>query len=234
MTDIARLYELQKVDTTWEKVRRRLGQVRAQLVESDELKKQRAAVAELETTKHQWQTSQRNADLEMQALTSKINASEARLMSGQVRNPKELSALQESVEALRRQRAGVENSGVEALLNVEATTEQLAIATATLHEVEGKWQAGQSDLLEEETKLKKYFVQCKKQREALAAALAGSDLQRYEDLRQRKAGVAIASLERGICSACHVQVPTGIASTARNQSGSPVSCPSCGRILYAG
>ena len=222
MTEIAKLYELQKVDTTWEKVRRRLAQVRAQLVESDELTKQRALVAELETNKHQWQTSQRDADLEMQALTSKINASEARLMSGQVRNPKELAALQESIEALRRQRAGVENNGVEALLNVEATVEQLAAATATLHEVEKKWQAGQSGLLEEETKLKRLFVQCKKQ------------LQRYEDLRQRKAGVAIASLERGMCSACHVQVPTGIASSARNQSGNPVLCPSCGRILYAG
>ena len=222
MTEIAKLYELQKVDTTWEKVRRRLAQVRAQLVESDELTKQRALVAELETNKHQWQTSQRDADLEMQALTSKINASEARLMSGQVRNPKELAALQESIEALRRQRAGVENNGVEALLNVEATVEQLTAATATLHEVEKKWQAGQSGLLEEETKLKRLFVQCKKQ------------LQRYEDLRQRKAGVAIASLERGMCSACHVQVPTGIASSARNQSGNPVLCPSCGRILYAG
>lgn len=234
MTDISRLYELQKIDSTWEKVRRRLVQLRKQLVESDELQKQRAAVAELEAAEHQWHAQQRSAELEAQTLTTRIRETETRLMSGQVRNPKELAALQESIEALRRQHAHVENEGVEALLQVEETSAALAKARAGLQAAEATWQAEQTDLLQEETKLKKLFVQCKKQRETLAAALAGSLLARYEDLRQRKAGVAVATIERNMCTACHVQVPTGVASAARSQSGNPVFCPSCGRILYVG
>lgn len=232
MTDISRLYELQKIDSTWEKVRRRLVQLRKQLVESDELKGQRAAVDELEASQHRWHAQQRNAELEAQTLTTRIGESETRLMSGQVRNPKELAALQESIEALRRQHAHVENEGVEALLQLEETTAALAKARTGLQAVEAKWQAEQSDLLQEEAKLKKLFVQCKKQRETLAAALGDTLLARYEDLRQRKAGVAVATIERNMCTACHVQVPTGVASAARNQSGNPVLCPSCGRILY--
>jgi predicted nucleic acid-binding Zn-ribbon protein len=234
MSEIARLYELQKVDTTWEKVRRRLAQVRTLLVESDELKEQRAKVAELEAAHHDWHARQRDAELESQALAGRITSSEARLMSGQVRNPKELASLQESIEALRRQRASVEDEGVEALLHVEETTAALNEARGALERIESKWRAGQTELLQEENKLKKLFVQCKKQRESLAAELAGAPLQRYEDLRQRKAGVAIALVERNLCSACHVQVPTGVASAAQSQTGNFVFCPSCGRILFAG
>jgi predicted nucleic acid-binding Zn-ribbon protein len=153
-------------------------------------------------------------------------------MSGQVRNPKELESLQASLEALRRQHETVENQGVEALLKVEELTTAVDRARAALVESENKWKANQAALVDEETKLKRLFVQCKRQRETLAAAL-GNDLSRYEDLRQRKGGVAVAALERTMCAACHVQVPTGIASSARNENGVPVLCPSCGRILYA-
>jgi uncharacterized protein len=232
VTDISRLYELQKIDSTWEKVRRRLVQLRKQLVESDELKERRAAVGELEASEHRWHAQQRDAELEAQTLTTRIQESETRLMSGQVRNPKELAALQESIEALRRQHVHVENEGVEALLQLEETTAELVRARSALQSVEAKWRAEQSDLLQEEAKLKKLFIQCKKQRETLAAALGDTLLARYDDLRQRKAGVAVATIERNLCTACHVQVPTGVASTARNQSGNPVLCPSCGRILY--
>jgi predicted nucleic acid-binding Zn-ribbon protein len=234
MSDIARLYELQKVDTTWEKVRRRLVQLRTLLVESEELKARRAALSEVEAANHQWHATQRNAELEAQALATKITSAESRLMSGQVRNPKELTALQESIEAMRRQRDGIENTGVEALLQVEETNAALAQARIALQEVESKWQANQTDLLQEETKLKKLFIQCKKQRETLSAALAGPLLQQYEELRQRKAGVAVATIERNLCSACHVQLPTGVVSAARSQDTNLVYCPSCGRILYAG
>jgi predicted nucleic acid-binding Zn-ribbon protein len=154
-------------------------------------------------------------------------------MSGQVRNPKELESLQASLDALRRQRDSVENQGVEALLKMEELTAAVEAARAALADSDNKWKANQAELIGEETKLKKLFVQCKRQRETLAAAL-GADLPRYEDLRQRKGGVAVAALEGTMCAACHVQVPTGVASSARHEHGAPVLCPSCGRILYAG
>ena len=231
--DIAKLYELQKIDTTWEKVRRRLAKLRGQLVESEEVKARRQQLAEIQAEQQHWHAQQSNTELEAQSLAQRIGATEERLMSGQVRNPKELESLQASLDALRRQREAVENRGVEALLKVEELTVAMELARAAFAESESKWKANQAELIDEETKLKKMFVQCKRQRETLSAAL-GTDLPRYEDLRQRKGGVAVAALERTMCTACHVQVPTGIASSARNQNGVPVLCPSCGRILYAG
>ena len=234
MADVAKMYDLQKVDTLWEKVRRRLLQIRKQLVESDDLQAKRQTLAALEAELQQWQSEQRTAELESQSLADRITDTETRLMSGQVRNPKELDALQHSVEALRRQRDGVETTGVTALLKIEEVTAKRNSARDQMLAIERKWRAEQAGLLEEENKLKRAFVQCKKQREALAAGLAGESLIQYEELRRRKAGIAVATVERGLCSACHVQVPTGVASSARNQTGATVYCTSCARILYAG
>jgi predicted nucleic acid-binding Zn-ribbon protein len=232
MADIAKLYDLQKVDTLSERIRRRLAQLRPLLAESDELKEQRNLVASLEASQQKSQTTQRDAELEAQSLTNRIKATDERLMSGQVRNPKELASLQENIAALRRQREAVENTGMEALLEVEELTGTLAEARARLQEVESRWQVTQAELLQEEAKLKKAFAQCKRQREQLVAALPATLLTQYNDLRQRKAGIALATIDRNLCTACHVAVPTGVISAARNQSGNFAFCPSCGRILY--
>ncbi|MFN8487324.1 MAG: C4-type zinc ribbon domain-containing protein [Caldilineaceae bacterium] len=234
MADIAKMYELQKLDLTWEKVRRRLGQIKSMLVENDELRALRQRTAATETELHRLQTQQTNAELESASLASRITATEQRLMGGQVRNPKELESLQANVEALKRQRATVDGEGVEALLKAEEVNARLAQERANLQQVEEKWRAGQSELTEEETKMKRAYAQLKKQRESAAAALGSEQLKRYEDLRQRKAGVAIAVIQHNMCGACHVQVPTGVVSAARNPEANVALCPSCGRILYAG
>lgn len=234
MVNIAKLYELQKIDTTWEKVRRRLVQLRGLLVESAELQAKRQHLAVAEAERQQWHARQTNAELEAQSLAERITATESKLMSGQVRNPKELEALQASLEALRRQQVGVENEGVEALLKVEEGKGVVDAAQSELTTLERKWQSDQAQLLAEENKLKKAFLQLKKQREEVSSAVGEEWVKRYDDLRQRKAGVAIAGLERNMCGACHVAVPTGVLSAARSQSTNPVLCPSCGRMLYAG
>ncbi len=234
MADIAKMYELQKIDVTWEKVRRRLGQLKAGLVESDELQAARQGVAAIEAELQHCHTQQKDAELKAQSLTERMKATEQRLTSGEIHNSKELAALQASLEALQRQHATVESGGVEALLQAEELTNQLDGVRAGLKAVESQWTTAQSTLLDEETKLKRAYLQLKKQRELSAAGLDAAVLSRYETLRQRKGGIAVAQVQNTICGACHVQVPTGIVSAARNHTTDVVVCPSCGRILYAG
>jgi predicted nucleic acid-binding Zn-ribbon protein len=232
MADIAKLYELQKIDGTTQKVRRRLAQLKTLLVESDDLKRARTQTETLQAEQQEWHSKQKNAELETQSLTDRIKEGEQRLMSGQVRNPKELESLQSSIEALQRQRGIIENASVEALLKNEELSGQVATATVQLQRVQQVWSASQSELTEEENKLKRGYLQLKKQRDTLTESLDKALLQQYEYLRERKAGVAVATIENENCSACHVRVPSGVLSTLRSQSDKLVSCTSCGRILY--
>jgi predicted nucleic acid-binding Zn-ribbon protein len=229
-----KLFELQKVDITWDKVRRRLQQIQHLLGETDELKGARQRVAQTESELHQWRGKQKDGELESRSVANRIKATEDRLMSGQVHNPKELEALQASLEALRRLRVGIEDSAVDALMKADELAALLTDQQSSLAQVEHSWSTSQEELRQEEAKLKQNYVLLKRKRDSLAAALGPELLDRYEQMRKRKAGVAVAALQQdSMCGACHVRVPTGIASNVRSAGETLVLCPSCGRILFA-
>jgi uncharacterized protein len=234
MDDAIKMFELQKVDVTWVRVARRIKQLQEQLGESEELRAARKQAHTTETDLHAWRAKQKNAELEVSGLAERIQSTETRLMSGEVRSPKELEQLQASLESLRRHRIQVDEDAVEALMQVEELTATLAQQQAVLTAIEEKWRTGQGGLRQEAIKLKQNYVLLKRKREQLATAMDDTLLDRYEYMRKRKAGVAVATVENGSCSACHVTIPTGVVNGLRIPNGELVVCPSCGRYLIVG
>lgn len=232
MDDAVKMYELQRVDLTWIKVARRLQQLQQLLGESDELRMARQQVAQTQTELQDRHAKQKNAELEDKSLAERIKATEERLMSGAVRNPKELEALQQSLEALRRHREMVEEEGVNAMTQAEALAAKLGIDQSALDSIENGWNGNQTELRVEETKLKHNGLLLKRKREQLTSAMNETLRDRYETMRKRKAGVAISAVQNGTCNACHVTLPTGTVNSLRGAT-SLVICPSCGRYLVA-
>jgi predicted nucleic acid-binding Zn-ribbon protein len=224
------MYELQRVDLTWVKVSRRLQQLQELLGESAELRAVRQQVAATQAELRDWHAKQKNAELEDKQLAERIQATEERLMSGNVRNPKELDNLQHSLEALRRQREGVMEEGVQAMAQTETLSAQLVVQEQSLSSVEKGWSGNQTELREEEHKLKQNAVLLKRKREQVVSGMSETLRERYETMRKRKGGVAVAVVQNGTCSACHVTLPTGVVNTLRGAT-SLVLCPSCGRYL---
>lgn len=230
MDDAVKMYELQRVDLTWTKVARRLQQLQQLLGESDELRAARQQVTQTQAELQEWQAKQKNAELEDKSLAERIKATEERLMSGTVRNPKELEALQQSLDALRRQREMVAEEGVKALGQAEALAARLESEKAALAAIESGWNGNQTELREEELKLKQNGLLLKRKRQKLVADMNETLRDRYETMRKRKAGIAVAAVQNGTCSACHVTLPTGVVNGLRGAT-SLVICPSCGRYL---
>jgi predicted nucleic acid-binding Zn-ribbon protein len=228
----ARLHDLQKMDSTWEKIRRRLLLIQKLSAVPEALVAQRDAFAQTENELHDWRARQRNAEMESQSLRERIYTTEQRLAGGTVRNPREIEQLQASVDALRRQQSGVEEAGIEALLQVEQLSATRDSQRKALDGADAEWSKKLAELIAEEGKLKRHGVQLKGQRAALVAQLPAGDLALYEDLRKRKAGVAVTEVTNGLCAACSVRLPTGIVSAAKT-GNELIYCPSCGRILVA-
>jgi predicted nucleic acid-binding Zn-ribbon protein len=101
-------------------------------------------------------------------------------------------------------------------------------------QVEAAWQTTQAALQQEEAKYKRMYAQLKQQRQGITERLGADALALYTQLAERKAGVAVAVIQNGACSACNVSLPTGVVNGARVSEGNPVYCPSCGRILFSG
>lgn len=231
--NIAKLFELQKLDFNLDKTRKRVGEIRAALGESEAVAAARSAVAASEAEMHRWHAAQKDAELEAQQVSARIQLDEKRLMSGEVRHAKELSALQDNIASMQRQRAAVEERGVEAMLMVEEVNRRLTGERAALDAAETTWRGGQTDLVAEEAKLKRFYAQLKQQREVTAKEIDAASLHTYEQLRIRKNGIAVAPIKGSQCGVCNIQVPTGVISSARSRKDEPTFCTSCGRILFA-
>ena len=226
------LYRLQEIDMSLAAVGRRLGEIAANLGETEELQIARQAVHFTEAELQRWQVLLRQRELEVKGLNSKIKARKDRLYAGRVRNPKELKNLQEELHSLRRRLVAMEDALLEAMLQVEQFEEVYATRQDRLARVSEAWQAAQEALLAEQTELQARRRQLLTQRQEQATT-AGANLRLYEDLRRRKAGRPVALLGNGACQACGMALPTGEAQ--RVKYGQDVClCSSCGRVLWAG
>ncbi len=233
MSRVELLYRLQQVDSELDTKHRRLQEVEAGLGETEELVQARTSVQQAETTHRRWQTTLQDLELKMATLENKIKSSEQRLYSGTVRNPKELTSLQEELNYLRRRKGKEEDRLLEAMISVEERAAVLQDAQRHWEAVEAAWTTRQAELSRERDELAARLAELRDLRAARVEAVDGADLSAYEDLRQRKGGTAVARLKGNLCTSCHVEVPSSRSQQAR-QGAKLVFCGSCGRILYAG
>ena len=232
MNPKAELYRLQEIDTAWEKIRQRLAQLQKFSGGSPALVKtrERARITEAELRKVRGE--QQNAELEALSLAARIKDSEALLMGGQVRNPKELEALQSNIESMQRHKGALDDRSVEAMIKGDEIGARFAEQKSALDSQEAEWQTKQKAIDEELQKRKKEYVYLKNIREQTVKKIDGKMLEQYEYLRGRKNGIAVAKLEDDSCGACHMAVPVGLIGSVR-RNDELVACAACGRILVA-
>jgi predicted nucleic acid-binding Zn-ribbon protein len=231
MSRTQHLYELQQVDLEIESASRRLKEIAASLVESNELKQARKMVVEAQARLTKRRARMKDLELEVSSLSHKIETDEQRLYSGRVTNPKELASLQDEVASLQRWRDKKEDDLLEVMVAAEEGEAALADAQAILTQISETWRAEQGDLADEQAQLQARLGELGEQRESLVAAIGPEDMAIYERLRQRKAGRAVALVKDGICQGCRMNPPTSQVQHAR--SGIElVFCNNCGRILH--
>jgi predicted nucleic acid-binding Zn-ribbon protein len=231
MSRTQHLYQLQQVDLEIEGASRRLKEIAASLVESNELKQARKMVVEAQARLAKRRARMKDLDLEVSSLSHKIETDEQRLYSGRVTNPKELASLQDEVASLQRWRDKKEDDLLEVMVAAEEGEAALADAQAILTQISETWRAEQGDLADEQAQLQARLRELDEQRESLVTAIGPEDMAIYERLRQRKAGRAVALVKDGICQGCRMNPPTSQVQHAR--SGTElVFCNNCGRILH--
>lgn len=226
----AALLKMHEIDSLYDKVRRRILLLSRAVEGSTELEALREEVDSIGEELQGTRSEQQDLELESRSLTEKIRESETNLMSGELQNPRELEALQSSIDAMKEHRTDLENRSVERLVMVDSLQSTLEKKQANLLEIEQEWTNRKTAFESEIDQRKKEYIYLKKAREQVADILSEENLEMYEHLRRRKNGVAVALLEDEICGACHTQVAVGILNNIR-YSDDLLSCPSCGRIL---
>jgi uncharacterized protein len=231
MSRISQLFDLQQIDSSLDRRVARMRQIDEQTVDSPELVVAREAQAEARTLLAERQAALKQLSHEAEDISTRVKNQEKRLYDGKIKNPKELSQVQEEVEHLKSRFKSLEDSILDAMLEVEGAETLAASRNADLEKVEQDWAHFQAGLLEEKDKLAEQAKVLQVKRQRAISAILWEDLQAYERMRRTKGGVAVSAVQRGLCGGCHVAVPVHVLRTARTNSDF-TPCPTCGRILY--
>lgn len=167
---------------------------------------------------------------EMTAIRVKMDHEQSKLLSGEVKNSKELTAISMELDALKRRRDKLESEDLAEMAKREAATAQHAKIEAALETGKDReaglvesFKARGGDILAEIERLGG-------EREALSARLSATMRGRYESLRSSRHGLAVGTLDGDMCGVCRVNLPAGQVELL--VSGPDIgTCPMCQRIL---
>src|SRR2546425_12503383 len=230
MTTAAELFSLQEIDLALDRATSRLADIEAELGERDDLTDARNVVLEKEGAAAQIRSRQTDLEWSLEEARGKASQIEAKLYSGTVRNPKELSDLDADLRSLKTQVLKREDALLGLLVELEEAESELTGAQTTLAEIDAQWSAGQGELRREKAEIEPEVERLQSSREAESAGIDRAALSLYQALRQRRAGQAVARVERGMCQGCRITLPVSVLQKVRTGI-SLVQCVSCERML---
>jgi predicted nucleic acid-binding Zn-ribbon protein len=225
------LYELQEVDLEIDAKRETLSQVVSRLDESEVLDEARLSLARDEEKLVEIQRSQREVEREVEDLQVKAAAATDKLYGGTVKNPKELTSLQEQLSNLQRKIGEGDDKTLDIMSDVEEAQKDLSLKRSEVAKIEAEWKAEQASLSQEQTELSAALASLEQKRAELASRLDAVSLELYEAIRKKRQGRAVAKLERGVCQGCRIALPMSELQRAR-MGQELVQCGSCERVLY--
>ena len=156
---------------------------------------------------------------------------DTRLYSGDITNPRELGSLEQEASHARNQLQQRDAELLELSSQAEESQKRHIALKKELSDALATWESRQAELTD---RIKQVAVEQKslaERRSQIVAMLDPADLKRYESLRITKKGRAVAKVERGLCQACRMSLPTQQLQRVR-AGRQTILCSSCGRILF--
>jgi hypothetical protein len=184
----------------------------------------------------------RRYDDDLSSVLAKRGREQELLYSGRVTAIRELQGLEEEVAALGRRQRVVEDKLLDVMEQMESADADRDELRGTRESLAARIDATRASLDAASAEIGEECDSVRSDRAATAAEVATDLLERYENLRRRIGGVAVARLEGTSCLGCHLTLPlmevdrlrrlpdVGEAAPGGSDKSS-ATCPSCGRIL---
>jgi len=230
MSTASDLLALQELDLARDRALTRLQEIEAALSETSELTAAREEMDHKTATVESLRRRLPELEMDVEETSSKASEVEAKLYSGKLTSPKELSDLDADLKMIRSLKSRREDVLLGHLEEVESAEAERAASASTHAEIEAGWKEHHEDLLREEESLKPAAADLAVRISAATSVIESRAISLYKLLRDRKGGVAASRVERGMCQGCRITLPAAILQKAR-ASSSFVQCVSCERIL---
>ena len=167
---------------------------------------------------------------ELAVVKEEVEKLETRLYSGAITNVRELTAIETEHTTARRKLAQVDEAINPSQVAAEEAKQRHEQLKQELADREQSWKGEKQQLMKEKRRIGREYQAMGKERDKATDGIPSHDLALYSSLLPTKGGVAVVTVDRGVCQGCHVRLPVGEIARMRN-TDNIVSCPSCGRIL---
>ena len=235
MGDLEVLLEVQPHDTHIDQLehRRRALPERGELatVEADVAAVEKL-LADLDVNLAAARAVQARHEGDLASTEARIAEVDKRLYGGTVSASRDLQAMSDEVDSLKRRSSLLEDevlAAMEAVEPLQRERDELDARRAALDERAGALRAA---IAEAEVAIEAELEAERAQRAAVVGPVPADLLATYERLRTKLGGVGAARLEHGTCTGCHLSLPSGeLERIRREPPDAVVLCDQCGRIL---
>jgi predicted nucleic acid-binding Zn-ribbon protein len=233
MDDLRALNQLQNVDLQLQALEEEMSEVRRKLTDEGDLPKIKGQLVKIEAILADRSAKHRSGERKIETLVGSIKDIDRRLYGGSVTNVKELDALGEQRQFSAEQRAESEDVLLDLMVEIDDFESARDRHVKAIERLTGSRENEVAGLKAREPLLAGEIKDMTGDRREQASELPATLVARYETLRKRKGGRAVASLDGHLCSVCRVELPVG--DLGRAKAGQEVvQCNSCRRIIYAG
>jgi predicted nucleic acid-binding Zn-ribbon protein len=225
------LEELQQIDLEMNEVQAALGALPARRAEVE------AAVG---VARKAWESEQARLDQnererrQLESLLSmerdKVKKWEGRL--GEIRTPREYAALSREIDIAKKTNDGQSEQVKELTTQANEIRKGLEAKEEELSDREAAAQAAVEDLERRKAECDEKVRALQARRAEAVKVVDPGLLSKYENIKRRRAGVAIAPVVGMTCKGCHRNVPPQLAITLQ-KANSIETCPNCHRIIYS-
>lgn len=233
MTYVKQLYSLQELDLALDSIHIQKAKLEEELATRLRLDKKEADLAGEKEKLQETQGLHRERQLEAGSLRERSGLLEEQLYSGAVTNPRDLPAIEMEASHVKEQLDQRDMELLELVVQADNQRAKISALENELADTQRAWDLRQGELTEQTEQLSAEQATLTAERSNLAATVDQSELQRYELLRKSKGGKAVAKVERGLCQACRMSLPTHHLQRVR-AGRETVLCNSCGRMLWPG
>jgi len=228
--DIARLIELQKIDLEILRLEKSMAEIPENLKKArkeNELLKEKLSI--LESVIEEKEKQKKLFEEELQEEQKRLKQTQARFMN--LKGSRDYQILLREIEEMKK----IIRQKEDELLKLMEELEKLQKDKEALLEEFNRVQK----ILEDETRQFEEFCKVTNQekerllqrREEIAKKISPAILRKYELLREKKGGIGIAAVDKGVCEGCFMAVPPQLYNELQKDNRF-YECPHCKRIIY--
>lgn len=225
------LEELQRIDLEINEVQAELEAIPAKRAEIDaKVIEARRAYDDQKTRIEANERERRQLESLLGMERDKVKKWEGRL--GEIRTPREYAALSREIDIAKKANESQSEQVKELTAQVGEIQKALEAKAEVLAEREEAAQAQGKGLDEGKAKAEERLAALVARRAEGAKVVDPALLGKYENIKRRRAGVAVTAVVGMTCTGCHRNIPPQLAIVLA-RANSIETCPSCHRIIYS-